>query len=100
MAHLPVIVPKEHVDALRRELLRAHAERAAALRRALDCYLESHDHLDDVEGALVELADLHAAIVQLGWKLTTPPRDVRLTVHPEVLADATAAVPGLAGAGE
>ena len=100
MAHLTVIVPSEHVDALRRELLRAHADRAAALRRALDRYLESHDHLDDVEGALIELADLDAAIAQLGWEPAAAPRDVLLTVHPEVLADATTALRGTAGAGE
>jgi len=90
MAHLTIIVPREHVAALRQELLRAHAERAAALRRALDHYLETHDRLDDVEGALIELADLGAAIDQLGWTAEPRPRGVRLTAHPEVLADAAA----------
>jgi hypothetical protein len=90
MAHLTIIVPGEHVDALRRELLRAHAERGAALRRALGDYLESHERLDEVEGALVEVADLHAALEQLGWTAGVA-RDTALTAHPEVLADALAA---------
>lgn len=88
MAHLTISVPKEHVDELRRELLRVHAERAAALRRALDAYLESHERLDDVEGALVELTDLDAALSQLGWASQPEPRDVELTAHPELLEDA------------
>ena len=91
MAHLTIIVPEEHVDALRRELLFAHAERAAALTRAVAAYLRSHDRLDDVEGALVELADLHATLAQLGWTASPAAGDLQLTAHPEVLADAVAA---------
>jgi hypothetical protein len=98
MAHLTINVPEEHVDALRRELLRMHAERAAALRRALDIYLESHERLADVEGALVELADLHDAIAQLGWTAGAGGGDRRLTAHPEVVADALEAA-GLRGVG-
>jgi hypothetical protein len=88
MAHLTISVPEEHVDDLRRELLRAHAERAASLRRGLDAYLESHDRLDDVDGALVELGDLDAALAQLGWASVAGAHAVVLTAHPEVLADA------------
>jgi hypothetical protein len=90
MAHLTINVPREHVAALRRELLRAHAHRAGALRRALEDYLRSRERLDDVHGALVELADLHDALTQLGWsEAETGP--VTLSAHPEVLADAAAA---------
>jgi hypothetical protein len=87
MAHLTINVPEELVDDLRRELLRAHGARAAELRRALDAYLDSHTGLDAVEGALVELRDLDAAIAQLGW---APGRrgPATVTAHPEVLADA------------
>jgi hypothetical protein len=88
MAHLTISVPKEHVDDLRRELLRAHGERARELRRALDVYLGSHERLDEVEGALVELVDLDTAIAQLGWTPAAAPRAVELTAHPEVLSDA------------
>jgi hypothetical protein len=91
MAHLTINVPEELVDDLRRALLRAHAERAAALRRALDAYLGSHDGLDEVEGALVELRDLDEPLAQLGW---APGRCAPVTVtgHPEVLADALRAL--------
>ena len=98
MAHLTIIVPEEHVDALRRKLLRAHAERAAALRRALDRYLATRERLDDVEGALVELADLHAALEQVGWAPGAASGDVVVTAHPEVLADAAAAAAAAAEA--
>jgi hypothetical protein len=91
MAHLTIIVPEDQADALRRELRRAHARRAAALRHALDRYLESHERLDDVAGALVELRDLHVALAQIGWERTAVPGDVAVTAHPEVLADAAAA---------
>jgi hypothetical protein len=94
MAHLTISVPRELVDDLRRALLRAHAERAAALRRALDAYLASHERLDDVQGALVELADLDEAIAQLGWAPADPPRSVELSGHPEVLADALRSIEG------
>ena len=92
MAHLTVNVPREVVDGLRRELLAAHAERAAALRRALDAYLATHERLDEVHGALVELQDLHEALAQLGWAPAREPRAVAVTAHPEVLADALRAV--------
>jgi hypothetical protein len=95
VAHLTISVPKEHVDDLRRELLRAHAERAAALRRALDAYLRTHERLDEVEGALVELADLDEALGQLGFAPAAEPSPVSLRVHPEVLADALCVLPGL-----
>ena len=98
MAHLTISVPEQYVGDLRRELLRAHAQRAAALQRALDAYLESHERLDDVEGALVELADLDAALSQLGWVPDAPPRAAALTAHPEVLGDALRAA--LAARGE
>jgi hypothetical protein len=87
MAHLTISVPGDRVDELRRRLLRAHAQRAAALRDALDRYLVSHERLGDVHGALVELTDLDEAIGQLGWTASRPPRAVTLSVHPEVLAD-------------
>jgi hypothetical protein len=92
MAHLTINVPEEHVDDLRRALLRAHADRAAELRRALDAYLDTHDRLDDVEGALVELRDLHEVLGRLGWESAAPPRPVRLSAHPEVIADAVCAL--------
>jgi metal-responsive CopG/Arc/MetJ family transcriptional regulator len=92
MAHLTISVPEEHVDELRRELLRAHADRAEALRHALDAYLESHARLDEVEGALVELVDLDEALTQLGWTAADERRAVELSVHPEVLADALRAL--------
>jgi hypothetical protein len=88
MAQLTVSVPREVVDSLRRELLAAHAERAGALRRALDAYLATHERLDDVHGALVELQDLHEALAQLGWAPEREPRAITVTAHPEVLADA------------
>src|SRR5215211_3800408 len=87
MAHLTISVPRDRVDELRRHLIRAHAERAGALRNALDNYLVSHERLDDVHGALVELTDLDEAIGQLGWAAAHAPRAVTLTAHPEVLAD-------------
>jgi hypothetical protein len=92
MAHLTVGVPEELVDDLRRELARAHAERAVAARRALDAYLVAHERLDDVQGALVELGDLDEALTQLGWAPAPEPRAVVLSAHPEVLADALRAV--------
>jgi hypothetical protein len=92
MAHLTVSVPGEVVAGLRRELLAAHADRAAALRRALDAYVVSHERLDDVWGALVELADLDEALAQVGWTPSREPRAVSLTAHPEVLADALRAL--------
>jgi DNA-binding MarR family transcriptional regulator len=83
-----ITIPEEHVDALRRELARAHAERADAIRRALDHYLDTHQRLDDVEGAVVELGDLAEALDQLGFRPGATRGDVALTIHPEVLADA------------
>jgi hypothetical protein len=97
MAHLTITVPEEHVDELRRALLRAHADRAAELRRALDAYLETHERLEDVEGALVELRDLDDALGQLGWAASMPPRHVVLTAHPELIADALRAAVAVAG---
>jgi hypothetical protein len=91
MAHLTISVPRDRVDELRRHLLHAHARQARALRDALDGYLVSHERLDDVHGALVELTDLDEAIGQLGWTATRPPRAVTLSAHPEVLADAARA---------
>lgn len=88
MAHLTISVPEDRVDELRRHLIHAHAERARALRTALDSYLVSHERLDDVHGALVELSDLDEAIGQLGWTASDPPRAVTLSAHPELLADA------------
>lgn len=87
MAHLTIHVPEEHVDDLRRELVRAHAERVEALRRALAAYADSHDRLDRLEGLTVEIGDLHAAIEQLGWS-PRPRSAAAVTAHPEVLADA------------
>jgi hypothetical protein len=95
VAHLTIDVPEDLVDDLRRELRRAHAERAAALRRALDAYLETNQRLDDVEGALVELRDLDAALAQVGW-VAGPAAPLTVTAHPEVLADALDALPALA----
>jgi hypothetical protein len=88
MAHLTISVPRDRVDELRRHLIRAHAERARALRDALDRYLVSHERLGDVNGALVELTDLDEAIGQLGWTAEQPSHAVTLSAHPEVLADA------------
>jgi len=92
MPQLTIVVPEEHIHAVRREMLRAHAEQAAALRRALDVYVGSHERLDDVHGALVELTDLHAALEQVGWTDTFMPGGLALTAHPEVLADALGAI--------
>jgi hypothetical protein len=78
MAYLTITVPADLVDDLRRELRGTLAERAAALRRALD----------DIEGTLVELRDLDHALAQLAG----PPGPVPLTAHPEVLADALRAL--------
>ncbi|HWM12515.1 MAG TPA: hypothetical protein VNO82_24350 [Solirubrobacteraceae bacterium] len=92
MAYLTIGVPERVVDELRRALVRAHGERAAGVRRALDAYLATHERLDDVEGALVELADLHEAIVQVGWEAPVrDPQPAELRAHPEVLADAVTA---------
>jgi hypothetical protein len=92
MAHLTIHVPKEHVDDLRRELLRGHADRCETARLALAAYAESHAGLDLLEGALVEVRDLHDALEQLGWEATSAPSGIALTVHPEVLADALRAL--------
>jgi hypothetical protein len=92
MAHVTISVPEEHVDDLRRHLLRAHARCAAALRRALDAYLRSHERFDAVEGAVVELADLDEALHQVGWSAGREPRAVVLRAHPEVLVDALRAL--------
>jgi hypothetical protein len=84
MAHLTINVPEELAGDLRRELRRAHAERADALRRALDAYREGGARLDDVEGALVELRDLEDALAPLARRAGP----VTVTAHPEVLAEA------------
>jgi DNA-binding MarR family transcriptional regulator len=94
MAHLTISVPGDLVDDMRDELSRAHAERAAAVREALEAYLVSHERLDDVHGALVELTDLDEALGQLGWEPAGDAQPVELTAHPEVLADALAAIEG------
>ncbi len=92
MADLTVSVPGNLVDDLRRALLRAHADSGAAVRRALDAYLASRERLDDVEGGLVELVDLHDALVQVGWESPAGrARPLALSAHPEVLADGLAA---------
>jgi hypothetical protein len=88
MAHLTINIPEELVDDLRRELCRALVERAAALRRALDGYLDSGGSLDHVEGALVEVRDLDQALAQLAG----PAGPVSVTAHPEVLTDALRAL--------
>jgi hypothetical protein len=88
MAHLTINVPERLVDDLRRELRAALVVRAAALRRALTAYLDAARPLDDLEGALVELRDLDAALTQL----VDPPEPAVLTAHPEVLADALRAL--------
>jgi hypothetical protein len=88
MAHLTISVPDNLVDDLRRALLRAHADRGAAVRRALDAYLVSRERLDDVEGGVVELVDLHDALVQVGWGATARSAGrLALSAHPELLAD-------------
>jgi hypothetical protein len=92
MAQLTVDIPGEVVDGLRQALLEAHAERLAVLRRAVDAYAASHERLDDVQGAVVEVADLHEVLEQLGWTPAPARRAVRLTAHPEVLADALQAM--------
>ena len=89
---LTITVPAPHVDELRRELLRAHAARAVQLQRALDGYLRSHEGFDAVEGAVVELADLDAALRQIGWAHSVPARSATLTAHPELLVDALRAL--------
>jgi hypothetical protein len=88
MAHLTINVPEELVDDLRRELRRTLAERAAALRRALDAYVNAAGPLDDVEGGLVELRDLDHVLLQLA----AAPGPGSVTGHPEVLADAVRAL--------
>jgi predicted short-subunit dehydrogenase-like oxidoreductase (DUF2520 family) len=86
MAHLTIDVPDGLVGPLRGQLRRAHSECVAALRHALDAYVDGGD-LDAVEGALVELRDLDAALAQL---VASSPFAV--TAHPEVLADAVGAL--------
>jgi hypothetical protein len=88
MAHVTISVPEELVDDLRRELHRALVERAAALRRTLDAYLDTGAPFDDVEGALVELRDLDDAHSQL----LGAAGPVVVTAHPEVLSDALGAL--------
>jgi hypothetical protein len=88
MAHLTINVPEDLVDDLRRQLRATHAECAAALRRSLDVYTDAGGCLDDVEGALVELRDLDTALAALD----VPAAPVTITAHPEVLADALAAL--------
>lgn len=92
MADLTISVSSNLVDDLRRALLLAHADRATAVRRALDAYLVSHERLDEVEGGLVELVDLHDALVQVGWEAPGGgARPLLLSAHPEVVADGLAA---------
>jgi hypothetical protein len=88
MAHLTINVPEDLVDDLRRELQRTLVDRAAALRRALDAYLDSGGPLDDVEGALVELRDLDHALAQL----PAAAAPAAVSAHPELLADALRAL--------
>ena len=95
MAHLTINVPRDRVDELRRVLLHAHARQVRALRASLDRYVVSHERLDDVHGALVELTDLDEAIAQLGWAAAHPPRSMTVSAHPEVLADALRAAESL-----
>jgi hypothetical protein len=88
MGRLTIDVAKDRVGDLRLILLRMHRQRMTALWRAWAVYVESHERLDDVEGALVEVRDLHDAIEQLGWFAPPEEASVTLTVHHEVLADA------------
>jgi hypothetical protein len=92
MAHLTIHVPEDHVDALRRELIGAYRERAQALHRMVEGRLGPGDVLEEVQGAVVELRDLHDAIDQLGWEAGPRSGPVPLTAHPEVLADALRAL--------
>lgn len=88
MAHLTINVPEDLVGDLRWQLRETHAECAAALRRSLDAYMDADGCLGDVEGALVELRDLDTALAALD----VPAGPATITGHPEVLADALAAL--------
>ncbi len=85
MAHLTIRVPEQHVDQLRSALLHAHARCADALAGAATRYRASHAGLDALEGALIEVRDLHDAIEQLGWTAARPRDDVVLTAHAEAI---------------
>jgi len=89
MAHLTIRVPEPHVDELRRALLTVHGRCAERLLDAAVRYRVTHDTLDAIEGTLVEVADLHHALEQLGWTGAAPRSGtVPLTADPAVFDDA------------
>ena len=90
MAHLTIRVPEPHVAELRRVLLTAHTRCTEALVAAAARYRAAPDDLDAVEGALVEVRDLHDALDQLGWTSPARERSVRLSADPAVFEEALA----------
>lgn len=99
MAHLTVRVPEQHADALRAALLGAHDRCTDQLAAAVARYRAGRRDIDAVEGALVEVRDLHDALEQLGWEPGAGTGDALLHVAPEALDEAIARLPGAAEAG-
>jgi hypothetical protein len=95
MAYQTIHVPPQHVDELRAALLDAHARCVEQLTRELARYRAGQDQLDALEGALVEIRDLHDAIDQIGWaRGAQRGGPVEVTLHPEVLDEAIGAMVG------
>jgi hypothetical protein len=88
VAHLTIRVPEPHVAELRRALLTAHTRCTEALVAEAARYRAAPGDLDALEGALVEVRDLHEALDQLGWTSPARERSVRLTADPAVFEEA------------
>jgi len=94
MAHLTIRVPESHVAELRRALLTAHTRCTDALVAEAARYRAAPHDLDGLDGALVELRDLHEALDQLGWTPAAVERDARVTADPAVFEEALALLHG------
>ena len=88
MAHLTIRVPEPYVAELRHALLTAHTRCTDAMVAEAARYRAAPDDLDALEGALVELRDLHEALDQLGRTRPAAERSVRLTADPAVFEEA------------
>ncbi len=88
MADLTIRIPPQHIDAVRDGLLHRLSAVADALHHAAgELAVRTHGE-DDVRAHRVELADLEAALEQIGWDYESTDDAVELTAHPEVLSDA------------
>lgn len=87
MADLTITVPPQHIDAVRDALLHMYAVVAEALHCAAGDHAVGRAAEESLTGHRVELADLDAALEQIGWSYEPVGQPVELTAHPEVLSD-------------